>query len=279
MPDDTVERIEAIGDPGRRLRAATEQMAVSQREVVELGRLRKALIEQLRRDGHTFGQIGDMAGLTRGRIHQILQAGPPAEGRFFGRSPVTIAYPLRAMPGREEEPVISSEDARAVDLLARLLDDLAFEVGRYPIPVDGEWQPITASTIAICGPKSSPVTAQAIESDPLLRFAPDETGRWVITDRQSGEIYASPIDSGRRDRSADVAYVGRLQVGRRLVMFIAGVHSLGSVGAVQYLADNLARVNEEVGTKPFSMVVFSRHRSGKVTHTEALCPPRPHPSA
>src|SRR5262245_29238630 len=119
MPDDTVARIEAIRDPGRRLRAATEQMAVSQREVVELGRLRKSLIKQLRREGHTFGEIGELAGLTRGRIHQILQAGPPAESRFFGRSPVTIAFPLRALPGRDEEPVISAEDSRAVEQLSR----------------------------------------------------------------------------------------------------------------------------------------------------------------
>jgi hypothetical protein len=279
MPDDVVERIEAIPDVGRRLRAVTEQMAISQREVLELGRLRKALIEQLHREGHSFSQIGSLAGLSRGRVHQLLNAGPPVESRFFGRSPVTIAFPLRALPGREEDPVISSEDARSVDLLAGILTDLAFEVSRYPIPVDGQWQPRTASTVAICGPKSSPVVAEAIALDPLLSFAPDDQGRWVITDRQTGDVYASPLDTGRRDRSADVAYVARLPFGRRQVLVVAGIHSLGSIGAIQHIGNNLATLYDTVGTAPFSMIVASRHHGDTITHTEALCPPRLHPSA
>src|SRR5690606_4336224 len=92
---DTLDRIEAIRDPLEQLRAATEQMAISQREVNELSRLRKSLIQRLRAEGLSFAQIGEAAGLTRGRIHQILQAGPPTEGRFFGRSPIIVAVPLR----------------------------------------------------------------------------------------------------------------------------------------------------------------------------------------
>src|SRR6476646_6484892 len=104
---DVVGRIVAIPDPIEQLRAATAQMAVSQREVTELSRLRKQVIEQLRGKGMTYAEIGEAAGLTRGRIHQIRSGGPAAEGAFFGTGPVTVAVPLRQVPGRKL-PVISS---------------------------------------------------------------------------------------------------------------------------------------------------------------------------
>jgi len=173
---DVVGRIVAIHDPFEQLRAATAQMAESQREVTELSRLRKRVIEQLRGRGLSYAQIGEAAGLTRGRIHQIRHGGPPAEGAFFGTGPVTVAVPLRQVPGRKL-PVISSEDTRAYEILIRLLGDLSLPVERLSIPTSGSWKPPAGDVVAICGPKSSKVTAKAIESDPLLEFTPDAAGR------------------------------------------------------------------------------------------------------
>jgi hypothetical protein len=227
------------------------------------------------RVGH-HAQIGDAAGLTRGRIHQILQAGPPAESRFFGRSPVTVALPLRKLPGREEEAVISSEDQRAYELLVGLLEDLAFEVHRYQIPPDGHWTVDGVSTVAICGPKSSSVTANAIDRDPILAFQLDDKERWVIRHRLSSELYISPIDTGARSRSSDIAYVGRVTQGGRRLLIIAGVHSLGSIGAVHYITQNLPTLYEQVQLNDFSMVVSSKHHGSKVVESRALCPPTLH---
>lgn len=60
------------------------------------------------------------------------------------------------------------------------------------------------------------------------------------------------------------------------MLIIAGVHALGSVGVVQYLAAHLHELFQQVGTAPFSMVIESQHDGDTVTRSEALCPPRIH---
>ncbi len=272
---DVVSRIAAMEDPLDQLRAATQQMAESQREVTELSRLRKRLIEQLRGQGMSYTQIGEAAGLTRGRIHQIRHGGPAAEGAFFGTGPVTVAVPLRDLPGRRL-PVISSEDTRAYENLARLLADLSLPATRISIPTSGQWKPPAGDVVAICGPKSSPVTARAIEADPFLSFGADQSGRWAIRDRATGQVFDSPMDEASTDRWADVGYLARLTVNGRALVIVAGVHALGSVGIVDYLTHHLSELYAQVGMKNFSMVISSEHDGDTVKQSEAACPARVH---
>ena len=70
------ERIASISDPYELLRAATERLADAQQEVTELARLRRGLIQDLHAQGMSYAQIGEAAGLSRGRIHQIRHTGP-----------------------------------------------------------------------------------------------------------------------------------------------------------------------------------------------------------
>ena len=116
--------------------------------------------------------------------------------------------------------------------------------------------------VAICGPKSSPVSAAALAADPLLDFREDD-GRWLIADRTDGTRYLSPLDDGQDDR--DIAYVGRLPVaGGGTMLLIAGVHALGSVGAVDYLTGHAAELYRQVGEGTFSMITASRHDGERV---------------
>jgi len=78
------------------------------------------------------------------------------------------------------------------------------------------------------------------------------------------------------DTWADVAYLGRVALSGRPLLVIAGVHAIGSVGAVEYLSRHLADLYAEVGTKEFSMVIASDHDGDTVLRSEALCPPRIH---
>jgi hypothetical protein len=128
--------------------------------------------------------------------------------------------------------------------------------------------------VAICGPKSSHVTAEAISADPYLSFEPDDDGRWVITDRASGDVFVSPADTG--DPAQDIAYIARLQRHSRVLLIVAGVHALGSVGAVEYLRRNLAGLYTAVGDAPFSLVVTSRFDGTTVKDTKALWGPKAH---
>lgn len=274
---DPFERVRRVTDHLRRAKLAGELIAVYQQRSVELARLRKEAINKAAAEsGLSFSSIAAELGLTRGRITQIRQTAPPPERAFFGVGPITVAMPLRSLQGRAL-PVISSEDSRAADRLSHLLSDLAFQVEQFRIPTDGSWQPPT-DAVAICGPKSSHVTASAIESDPYLTIAPDESGRWTIRERDGSRVYDSPMDLETEQRWSDVAYVARLALPEtdRTLLVIAGVHALGSVGAVDYLARNLPELYQQVGTNRFSMVVASDHDGEAVTRSELTCVPRVH---
>lgn len=199
------------------------------------------------------------------------------EQLFFGDGPVTIALPMRNVADRPF-PVISSEDALAAHRLAELLDALAIESGEFRIPPHGIWDAPLGDLVAICGPKSSAVMAEAMRTDPLLAFEPDDDGRWIIRKRDSPvEYFGSPMDTGLGPPWSDVAYLGRIMVRDRPTLVIAGIHALGSVGAVDFLAHNLTDLNRRIGSRRFSMVVRSEHDGEAVIMSESLCPPRIHP--
>lgn len=275
QPQDPFDLVRREPDPLRQARIAGELITLYQQRSVELARLRREAINRAASErGLSFSAIAAELGLTRGRISQIRRDAPPAERAFFGVGPVTVALPLRSMPGRPY-PVISSEDARAAELLTALLTSLAFQVEQFRIPTDGLWEP-RGDTVAICGPKSSIVTARAIEADPFLSFEPDAAGVWRIYERDGSRIYESPMDVDQ-DVAADVAYVARLPYGAGTLLVIAGIHALGSVGAVDYLAKHLADLYAVVGEQCFSMVVASTHDGETVITSEAIREPRAHP--
>lgn len=273
--NDPFEVVRRESDPLRRAKLAGELITLYQQRGVELARLRKEAINQAAAlPGMNFSAVAKELGLTRGRITQIRQTAPAAERGFFGVGPVTVAIPLRSLPGRAL-PVISSEDTRAADRLRQLLVDMAFQVESYHIPPGGCWEPC-GDVVAICGPKSSPVTASAIESDPFLSFEPDAAGKWAIRERETGRTFESPMDTTPGALTSDIAYVGRLAHQTRTLLVVAGVHALGSVGAVEYLAHRLPDLYAQVGTKRFSMVISSEFDGDTVVRSELAWPPQVH---
>lgn len=273
---DPLEEVRSERDPVQQARRAGQLITQYRQLSTELARLRKEAINRaVEERGTTYSAVAEELGLTRGRVTQIRQSAPPAERAFFGVGPVTVAIPLRDVPGRAL-PVISSEDTLAYERLAALLKDLSFDVERYGIPTSGQWEPPPGDLVAICGPKSSPVTAAAIESDPFLSFEQDDGGRWTIHDRSTDETYTSPMDDPTGERWADVAYLGRLPGKHQDMVIIAGVHALGSVGAVDYLTRHLTDLYAQVDTERFSVAIGSEHDGEAVVASEALCPVRVH---
>src|SRR6266542_5018343 len=90
-----IERVAALDDPYALLQEVTKRMAQAQREVTELARLRRRVIEQLYGQGRSYAQIAEAAGLSRGRIHQLRHRGPAPEGAFLGVGGIVIATPLK----------------------------------------------------------------------------------------------------------------------------------------------------------------------------------------
>src|SRR5215475_287611 len=273
--DDMFESVRRDPDPVSRGRRATELLGVYQRRSAELTRLRRESMRRLQTEqGMSYAAIAEAFGLSKGRIGQITQTGPAVERGLFGVGPVTVAVPLRSGQGRSL-PVIASEDAIASKRLSVFLRDLGLDVDGFRIPVGGRWKP-SGDVVAICGPKSSPVTAQALSADPFLNFR-ERGGRWVIEDNTNSRVYSSPMDDDPSDEKADIAYIGRLPVDHGTMLVIAGVHAQGSVGAVDYLIGHLVEVYQAAGMKRFSMVVASWHDGERVVRSEALCPARTHP--
>lgn len=104
--------------------------------------------------------------------------------------------------------------------------------------------------VVICGPRLSPLIAQVIEADPIIAFDHDDQG-WYLSDRESGSVFRSPMDSGQ---SADIGYLARLPRpdARGTFLYIAGIHAMGSSGVIHYLDHHLTEVYREVRVKRFS---------------------------
>lgn len=92
--------------------------------------------------------------------------------------------------------------------------------------------------------------------------------------RATGDVCVSPSDTG--DPTRDLAYVARLRRDGRTLLFVAGAHALGSVGAVEYLRRNLAELHAAVRDEPFPLVVTSAFEGTTVTQTSALWGPKVH---
>lgn len=257
VPDRDIASVEAIGDPAERARAATELLSRYQAAVNRLARIRRRAIAELRAEGLSYSQVGEALGVTRGRVAQLRMAANLIEQAFFGGPAVTIATPLRiAGAGRT---VIAQEDFEAAMLLARFLDGLDIETSQAQVATDGTIDFAPDALVVICGPKSSPVVRQLIAADPALDFSPDESGRWAVADRTSGRVFSSPIDEDP-PADEDYAYVARLRRpdGRPFIL-IAGIHAIGSLGAVHYLTQpgNLHALQTAAGPYRFSAVVHS----------------------
>lgn len=262
-------------DPIRRVRLAGEVILRLQQTELEIARLRRQAIELAAAGGLSYSEVARQVGLTRGRVSQIRSDAPPEEREFFGIGPVQLAVPLRRMPGREL-PVVASEDLVARESLSELLSALAFHVEHLEIDPDEEWEPSGTDLSAICGPKSSPTIGRLLEADPALSFEPNDDGRWHVTDRKTDQVYSSAMDD-KTPSNIDVAYLGRIKFdGERSLVLIAGVHAIGSLGAVHYLRTNLAELHREIGTQNFSMVITSTHDGQEILTSEAACPPQIH---
>ena len=250
-----LERIARITDPYELLRAATDRLADAQLEVTELARLRRRLIQDLHAQGLSYAQIGEAAGLSRGRIHQIRHTGPAPEGAFLGAGRITIATPLKREE-RQGRPVVAVEDVTASGRLAALARSFALEVDTEHVPLGGAIDLNRAGLIVICGPRLSEVMAKAYGQDPVIRWEQTGVGAWALRDTRTGDLHVSGLDDGS-GRPRDVAYLGRLPRpdGNGTFLAFTGLHPPGTLGVVALLASDVGALWGQVGTERFSVVV------------------------
>jgi len=268
---DEFERVRQDPDPISRGKRATELLTFYQQRATELARLRRAAIEQAHREkGMSYTEIATALGITKGRVTQIRGSAPRPERAFFGVGPVSLGVPYRYQTTDRERPLIAAEDAKTGDQLEQLLSTLSLAVTRFQIePERSEVPP--GDALIVCGPKSAPIGAELINRDPALTFT--KAGRrWWIEHRPSGERYGSPADEDQ-PQNADVAYVARHRTDERVVVHIAGIHAIGSLGAVHYLTANLATLYGETDDESFSLAVRSTYDGLDITGSELAAGP------
>ncbi len=250
-----IERLAALDDPYALLQEVTKRMAQAQREVTELARLRRRVIEQLYGQGRSYAQIAEAAGLSRGRIHQLRHRGPAPEGAFLGVGGIVIATPLK-QEARNARPVVAVEDFTAAQRMADLARTMQLDVDFEQVPLGGDIDLDRPNLIVICGPRLSEVVAGVLSQDPFIQFERADDGPWTLHDRSTGERYRSGSDS-TPPRPWDAAYLGRLPRpnGQGLVMVFTGIHPPGTLGVVHLITTEINSLYDQVGAGPFSTIV------------------------
>jgi hypothetical protein len=233
-------------------------LAELQTGISEVSRLRRESIARLREQGHSLADIADIIGVSRARIAQLRQTGPPPERAFLGSETLTVAIPLK----RESQygrPAVAQEDFAAFNALADLARDLQLGAEVEYIQLGGNVDLNRDNLVVICGPRISPLIAEVLKSDPVLQFERDDSG-WFLTDRRTGHTYHSPSDNPALP-PGDVAYLSRQARpdGNGSFILLTGIHAVGSNGVIDYLTRELADLYEQVGTRRFSTLIASEY--------------------
>ena len=271
-PDDFAD-VRRDPDPIRRGRRATELLTVYQQRSAELARLRRAAIESAHGElGMSYSQIAAAMGITKGRVSQIRAGAPLPERAFFGTGPVAVGMPRRYGIAGRPRPLLAAEDVAAGEEITRLLAGYGLAVVTYQIEPDTEYPP-SGDGVVICGPKTAPVAARLLAEDPELDVVQD-ADRWWIIRRATGDRYGSPADDVQ-PADADVAYVARHQYDDRVIVHIAGVHAIGSLGAAGFLAAQMGSLYADYGEASLSLVVRSAYDGLAIIGTSVVAGPFP----
>lgn len=242
--------------PDRRAQRASELLTSHLEQVEELSRIRREALYELIAAGWGQTRIADLLNVTRARVGQILTSGTQPERALLGTGSLTVAVASRDSPQRPTDPAatVSEENTQAFQLLAATASgyDLTakMEVVRPPGIVD-----LARPNLIVLGsPKRLPTLMPTLGADPHLGFGHGDAG-WYLT--EDGRVHRSPSDQGM---PVDYAYVGRLPRPdhKGTFLYLAGIHSAGTLGAVHYLTSNISDIYTQVKARRWSTLIECR---------------------
>jgi hypothetical protein len=272
MESPTVDAQLQSTDPTDRARRVGELIDEHQAAIADLSQLRREALSELVSLGHTQTQIAELLGMTRSRIGQLLSSGPRPERGLLGSGRLMVALGGKLEAGKEQPgPVVSEGTLAAYEALARLARTLGLEADYEIIPPPGMVHLNRTNLVVICGPRLSPLVAQVLESDSNLGFDRDDEG-WFIIDKTTDAVFRSP---GKSDATEDYAYIGRLPRPDRkgTFLYLAGIHAIGTLGAVHYIENHLPDLYREVKTRGFSLAIRATYDESRTpTATELVTP-------
>jgi hypothetical protein len=263
-----------ISDPEERARALSALIDETQALGQELARLRRETLVELLNAGKTQAQLAEMLGISRSRVSMMLSSGSRPERAFFGTGNLTIAIGAKPENGRDDgSTMLSAEALSAYEALADAAKNAGLDAGRELVPPPGMVDLNRPNLVVLTSPRLLPFVGQVMGADPHLGFLSDEAG-WYIVDHATGTEYRSPRTPGV---VTDYAYVGRLPRpdGRGTFLYLAGIHAQGTLGAAQYVAENLRELYRELKTRRFSTVIrctYDPNHGRAVTASERITP-------
>lgn len=173
---------------------------------------------------------------------------------FFGGKFIRIVLPLRLLGGRR---VVSEPDFLAASTLRLFLEKSKIDVEYSFVDPDGFVALNEGGTIVICGPKSSPIVAEAMATDPHLHFEKDDD-HWHIRDSVNNKSFTSLMDStGEKCDCAYIARSVRREGAAHTFISIAGIHAEGSAIASDFLASRrrIGRLQRKTKGQLFSLAI------------------------
>jgi hypothetical protein len=261
--DEAIRELHELTDDGERGKRATEFIKKTDEWSLELARLRREVIDNLQRQGHSHAQIAAAIGVSRGRIGQLVKSGPAPERAFLGDGRLTIVVGQKPKPANTRGPVVAVETINARTRLDELAKTYQLESCHEIVPPPGIVDLNRNNLIVLSGPRLFPLVGQILDGDPNIRFETDPDGTWTLRDLNANKVHrASPRDDDGKPLNLsgphrDFGYLGRIPRpdGRGSFLCIAGIHATGTQGVAAYIEKNLPHLYDEVKTRRFSMLI------------------------
>lgn len=244
----------ALDDLLEQGRQAHMEVTRTQDALREQTRRRREILEDLIRSGVTQADIARHWAISPSRISKLLSAGIKPERALLATGPVTIAIGTKREGDRVNPNSMASGPAlQAYDVLGNVCRTYELSVGLDLVPPPGIVDLNRENLIVLTSPRLLPLVGQVMGADAHLGFVNTAQG-WHLFDKSTGEKYCSPETPGL---SRDFGYIGRLPRpdGQGTFLYLAGIHSMGTLGTAHYLAGHVEDLYREVKTKRWSVLI------------------------
>jgi predicted XRE-type DNA-binding protein len=267
------EMLREIKDPLERTKAAHTAHDQLQEEISKVLHVRRDGLEELIQGGMRASDVAEELGVSKSRISQLRSQGAKPERAFFGSGTLTIAIGAKPEQGRKDSKakyVVSTDSSNAFLVLSGAARALGLDAINEEVPPPGLVNLNRPNLVVLTAPRVLPFLEQVLAADPHLGFKEDQAG-WYLVDKTTGVEYRSPSDKGI---DQDYGYIGRLPRpdGQGTFLYVAGIHSEGTLGAAEWLAENVSKLYRQLKTKRFSVLLSVNYdkASQKITTVEPL---------
>lgn len=274
---DELDRLKSIDDPMQQFIQSGDVLASLDAAITEVGDIRRAALDRLRRDGMTLAEISAAVGLSVARLSQLgAPRRRPERVLLSAGDTVHVVLPVEqaAYPEGPQRPVVHESDIAFQHDIERLAHEFGLATETEHLP-SGEFVDLNRDGLVItCGPRQSPWLTQILASDTAYGFEKDDES-WYLFDKSSGEKFRSPRHVGA---NGDLAYLGTLPRpdGKGTWLYCAGIHAPGSRGGALYLAENIAKLYRETRGHLWSCLVRCDYdpQTQEISNAELVAPVR-----